>query len=206
MTAGTTEIEPVPFAYPQCGPLLRKKDVANCIAAAGVPLDLARGRAQTYARKGLIFTRERGENGWDSRLYEFHDAATAVVLSALHDAGISDSDVTARAAEACYAWNTDAALRDAKYKRDGGHLPPHPITRAVVGTAFAGESWVFNLDVWRNAQTEERLICADLLRWGDEYQPFPNPPEGFLPMCAVSMTLDHLLAPVARLLRPEGLH
>ncbi len=84
MTADTIEIEPVPLAYHQYGPLLRKKDVVSCITAAGVP--------------------------------------------------------------------------------------------------------------------------ADLLRWGDEYQPFPNSPEGFLPMCAVSMTLDHLLAPVARLLRPEGLH
>lgn len=201
----TAELKPV-FAYPPHGPLLRKNDLARCIAAAGVPSELARSRVHSYAHKGLLHVRARGENGWESRLWEFHDAATAVVLSALHDAGISDSDVTARAADACYAWNPDAASRDAKYKRDGGHLPPHPITRAVVGTAFAGESWIFNLDVWRNARTEDRLICADLLRWGDEYQPFPNPPEGFLPMCAVSMALDHLLAPVARLLRPEGLH
>lgn len=194
-------IEPV-LAYPSLGPRLTIKDVSRDIAAAGIPLETARARASGFAKLRLIHVREAGRHTAPN-IYEFSDSAAAVVLSALQDSGVADNEVMGSASSALYGWSPAAAERDAKYIATGStYLPRHPIDRAVVGI-LRGESWCFAVNVWRDPQTETRIIDADLYALTDPFIGHRMVPPTATPRASIVVTLDEMLLPVARRLLPD---
>ncbi|MFN4153647.1 MAG: hypothetical protein ACK4HF_03250 [Paracoccaceae bacterium] len=196
------------FAYPPIGPRLTIKDISNAIAAGGVPYPTANARAKIYAKpkedgSTLIYVRETGR-ATQPNIYEFSDAGAAVVLSALQDAGIQDHEVLRAASMSLYGWSAKGDLRDGKYVEPGQvHKPRHPIDRAVIGVGFKGESWQFLVNIWRDAQTGERIVDCDLVQFGDPFIGHQNVPTTAIAQVGIVVMLDSALFPVARRLLPE---
>lgn len=191
------------FAYPPVGPRLTIKDLARDIAAAGVPLETARARAAGFAKHRLIHVREAGQRT-SPNIYEFSDDAAAIVLSALQDGGIADHEVLQAASLALYSWSAKAQFRDWIYKApDQKHLPRHPIDRAVIGL-IKRESWSFSLNVWRDSQTGERIVDADLHRLDTDFIGHRDISATATPRAAIVVTIDDMLQPVIRRLLPSA--
>jgi hypothetical protein len=193
-----TELPQEPlFAYPRVGPNFSIKDIANSIAASGVPFPTAHARVKIYAKASLIYVREKGINTQPNG-YDFSDAAAACALSALQEAGIQDHEVLQAAAMALYAW-TDSDGRDSVYKLPGqAHLPRHPIDRAVYGIGRLGENWSLHIDVWRDPQTGNRTIVCDLVQFGRPNIGQARPEDSAFPAVSLVVPLDWLVLPVVR--------
>lgn len=187
------------FAYPPAGPKLRTSDLARDLSTAGVPLETALARVQQFAKNRWIHVRENGPRT-SPNLFEVDDAAAACVLSALLDAGISDREIMPAAAAALYARNPAASVsRDFVFQRDG-HLPRHPITRALGGVAI-GEWWVFEVTVSRIHTTGERLIEADLHRVNHAFVGSDRPDA--TPRASIIVPVNEMVLPVIRRLQPD---
>lgn len=185
-----TKIEDTPlFAYPPMGPQFTIKDVTAALTRTGLSYPTANARVANYAAKGLIHVRAKGV-GTRPNIYEIHDMAAAVVLSALQDTGIADLDVLRDVSLALYAWKA-------------GDTPTfvHPITAAVIGTA-KGEAWTFQLDVFRDASTGDRLLVAALSNGAR--QGVPEMPATAIAVATVQIRLEAQLKPIAAKLSDAG--
>jgi hypothetical protein len=183
-------IEPL-FAYPPMGPQFTIKDLAFALAHSGLAYPTANARVANYAKKRLIHVREKGA-GTRPNIFEIHDMGAAVVLSALQDLGIADLDVLQEVSLVLYAW---VSASDAP-------RPVHPITAAVLASSSA-EPWKFELTVWRDGQTGERIL--DPAIFSSERRSRREIPTTARAVATVAVCLNDLLKPVAaKLLSDAG--
>jgi hypothetical protein len=138
------------FAHDEPGPRFAVGDIANMLAATGVPWSAASARIRSYAAKRLVHTREKGSGATSARLFALADVATAKVLSNLQDCGVADVEILRAASLVCYGW--PAGVKP---------TATHPVLAALAGVG-RGEWWVFHLDAYRHDQTHERRFAGAL--------------------------------------------
>ena len=148
---------------------LRISHLIDDLACGGVHPETARGRISSYAKNGLIFFKA-GTNT-SPNLYRVEDAAAAIVLSALQDAGVADHDLQR---DVC----CEIYLR---------------IGRCLGGLAN-GESWSLVVDVYRGPSG--RFIVPSLAQSQD--QRGTQLPPDFTPRAAIILVLDEMLSPLVR--------
>lgn len=200
-----TDEEPIVplFAYPQAGPRFVMKEVCATLGDTGVQYPAAHARIKSYTKNRLIHVRKEAQATRPNE-YEFSELGAAIILSALQDIGIQDHEVLQAASMAIYGWSAlpAAQRRDEKYRLSGGHLPRHPIDRAIVGT-MSGEVWNFFLDVRRDSQTGARILNCDLVQFGDDVIGHHESPPMVIPVSTVAVTLNTMFAPVHRRMMPS---
>ena len=192
------------FAHQEPGPRFTRKAIISAIRATGVPEKTATSRIDQYIRRNLVQLRDAP--GTHSR-FAAVDMAAALVLSAIHDAGVEDSDALLRVSIALYGQQpigTESQQAEIKARNQRlARFSHHPIGWALAGTAL-GQPWSFTLAAFRIPETETRVLMADLIPLGmgeREIWRIADRPE-LSPIAFVSTVLDHQLAPVLRLLSP----
>jgi len=176
------------FMHNEPGPRFAIKTLAHALCSAGVPYSTSHARVAGYAKKNLIYVREKGV-ATQPNMYAASDMAAALLLSSLQDLGIADQEVHQVASLACYAWTESAP--------EGASV--HPIHH-VLHAAQHGHSTVFNLDVFRNLETNERHFRAYFSN-ASQMEPIGDPievPPSWVPMAGVVVVLDNHLQPVLR--------
>lgn len=184
------------FAHDEPGPRFARADLVRALRATGVPETTAIARLNNFVKRRQIHLRDAPGT---HRRFAATDMGAALVLSAILDAGVDDQEIINAASRALYAHNGAKAAQEREKKI--GRFSVHPIGWALAGVHL-GENWVFTLEVWRDAQTERRLVLADLTRADLENIWWSEPPETALPIAAITCVLDAQLLPAVRMLSP----
>ena len=152
------------------------KDLANDMSCGGVPFETARNRVSYYATEGLIVFKRSGPNTAPN-LYTPETSAVAMILSALTDMGVADTELLREVATNSYM----------------------AMDRCLAGLA-RNESWYLSVNVFRH---DLGVMHAVRLLRDDQVDPVLP---AVTIRGAMVVVLDELLLPVVRRLNPRAAH
>ena len=151
----TDEARPL-FAHNEPGPRFTAKDMSQALTRLGLDYPTANARIASYAKHGWIYVREKGAGATSPNKFALADLAAAVLLSAVQDTGMADRSILAKIASGIYGWVEGAKC-----------TTHHPTLAALVESINGEHSWQLQVDFYRDLQTGERKVQAQLYRAGE---------------------------------------